>query len=305
MADLKILEKVRKLIDKADDPAVGEHESDALRAKADELMLKYAIEQAELERVSRKHTEEPVSKRILVTDQKLAIRTQLCDLLYTLAKYNRCQMVAHGYNDAGDFPLWATLVGFPTDIEFTEMLFTSLRLEIARNIHPKPDPRASYEDNLITLKEAGLKWADIFELLKSVGQAEDPFTRNKAVRYTKDYTKACDERGRERMYVQPVTHQRSWMAGFNWRISQRLAEERRRMEDQFKDRVKTRVGGTDLVLRDRNQRVLEMYDHLFPNTRSAKRQNNKIASGSWAGGEEAAKRASLNKRSVKSPKQIR
>lgn len=292
----KILERVRKLIDKADDRSVTREEAEAFRLKADELMLRYAIEQAELERVKGKPTEEPISRSVQVASGGIVIRNHLADLMFSVSRHNRCRSVSHGYNAPNEHPVHMTVVGFEADVEFAEMLFTSLRLEVANRMWPSADPSLSYTENLILLKESGLKWKEIHHELHKAGLLDEPFARNVAVRFTKEYTKACKERGRERMYVQPVTHQRSWMTGFNFRIEQRLRESRRRTDEGLREATKGR--GVELVLRSRTDRVEEVYESLFPNAKTIRPIEGKLVHGSFDQGDRAGKRVSLGEKGI-------
>lgn len=298
-----ILTKVQKLIDKADDPGCSEAEAEAFRSKAEELILKHAIEQAELERLSGSRTEDPINKYITITEGHKHIRQQLGDMFSTIARYNRCRVVFHGYNYS-DGPLYATIVGFPTDIDFCEMLYASLLLEISRNIQPTADLALTYEQNLVKLKEAGMKWADIYGELNRIGQMDRPFTRNVAVKFTKDYTRICEREGRDRMYVQPATHQKSWMEGFLGRITTRIYEDYQRRETNLRSHTNGR--GTDIILRNRNERVDAAYDDLFSSVKmgTARRNRSKISDSSYLQGDKAARKASLGHKSVSSRKQL-
>jgi hypothetical protein len=65
MTDDKMLDKVRKLLAKAE-RAGTEHEAEAFTAKAQELILRYAIDEAMLQRKGEKQSEQIVARTVYV-----------------------------------------------------------------------------------------------------------------------------------------------------------------------------------------------------------------------------------------------
>lgn len=116
--DPKIAERVRALLVKAESTSFPE-EAEAFTAKAQELMAKYAIDQAVLEQGGRVGAAAG-GVRSLRIDLDVPYGSAKSSLLGSVARANRCQAVWDG---AGKV---ATVFGYPADLEAVELLFTSL-----------------------------------------------------------------------------------------------------------------------------------------------------------------------------------
>ena len=216
----KKLEQVRKLLDKASDPATPPAEAQALRQKADDLMLAYAISEFEVESLKPSHERRvPIRRHIKVCDRGNVIKTQLVDLMGTVVEHNRCKAVYSGLRDQRSGSV-ATVIGFESDIDYTEMLFTSLYVQMSRGLEPQPNPSLTFDENLIILKESGMKWERIHELL----QPDVPWERRHGVRYTKIYTDYCAKHERHRMYTSPQRYQRNYAEAFVSEVHRRMYE---------------------------------------------------------------------------------
>lgn len=113
--DERMLEKVRALLAKAESTEFPD-EAEALTAKAQELMSRYAIDAALLEQSASKVT----SRRIVVEDPYARPKFLL---LSSVAQANRCAAVwLKGFGTA-------TVVGFASHLDACELLYTSLLLQ--------------------------------------------------------------------------------------------------------------------------------------------------------------------------------
>jgi hypothetical protein len=115
-----VLEKVRALLAKAESTEFDE-EADALTAKAQELMARYAIDQAMV--ASTETDERPGGRRIGVDDPYAQGKA---NLVAEIASANRCQTVwmsRYGFS---------TVVGYASDVEIVEVLYTSLLVQATR-----------------------------------------------------------------------------------------------------------------------------------------------------------------------------
>lgn len=128
----KVLETIRNLIAQAESTTF-EEEASSFMAKAQQLMSKHSIEMAMIGDANRDRGL-PTSREIIV---KKPYASQAWTLLSHIAKANRCVTVGSG--DARS-EVKVTIVGFEEDIDNTEMLFTSLRLQssFAMAIAPVP-----------------------------------------------------------------------------------------------------------------------------------------------------------------------
>lgn len=114
-ADDGVLAKVRGLLAKAESTDF-EHEAEALSAKAQELITRHAIDVALL----ADQVDVPGGRRVYLDPPYAKAKFML---LTNIAAANACRCV---WNDSRKT---ATLVGHRTDLQLTEMLFTSLLLQ--------------------------------------------------------------------------------------------------------------------------------------------------------------------------------
>lgn len=120
-AQERMLVKVRALLAKAESTD-SEDEAEALSAKAQELMSRYAIDQALL---AHEHGVGPQVRvrRIWIDDPYVSAKSLLIDAVATA---NRCRSVLHGRMG------FATVVGDDVDLRIVELLSTSLLLQGTR-----------------------------------------------------------------------------------------------------------------------------------------------------------------------------
>jgi hypothetical protein len=116
-----VLAKVRALLAKAESTGF-EAESEALTAKAQELMARHAIEEA-VARYSSPGRERPLTRRVLVDDPYAAAKAQL---LAVVAKANDVRCVWYG-----DLAMMA-VIGFAEDLDALAVLFTSLLFQASK-----------------------------------------------------------------------------------------------------------------------------------------------------------------------------
>lgn len=115
-----IIEKIRKLMALADNAGTEEEAALAFE-KAQQLMVKHAIEEAQL----AGKPAEAIVTRVVPVRQRDEIRRAKHSLLDALARANRCQAV--GVSDRG-----ILIIGHETDAFFVEMLFASVLIQYAR-----------------------------------------------------------------------------------------------------------------------------------------------------------------------------
>jgi len=113
-----VLDRVRALLAKAESTEFAE-EAEALTAKAQELMARHSIDAALLA-AQHPASDEPVGRR-LGTDRPYESAKAL--LLQAVADANRCRVVWS--RELG----FATVMGFPADLDAVELLYTSLLVQ--------------------------------------------------------------------------------------------------------------------------------------------------------------------------------
>jgi hypothetical protein len=119
--DDRVLRRIRGLLAKAESTEFPE-EAEALTAKAQELMTRYAVDAALLD-PGTSPTDGVGTRRVHVADPYVRAKMQL---LAAVAEANDVRLV--WYSSLGI----ANLVGLPADVAAVELLFTSLLLQVAQ-----------------------------------------------------------------------------------------------------------------------------------------------------------------------------
>jgi hypothetical protein len=119
--DARVLRRIRGLLTKAESTEFPD-EAEALTAKAQELMTRYAVDAALLD-TGASPTDGVSTRRVHVADPYVRAKMQL---LAAVAEANDVRLV--WYSNLGI----ANLVGLPGDVAAVELLFTSLLLQVAQ-----------------------------------------------------------------------------------------------------------------------------------------------------------------------------
>lgn len=118
-ADPKILARVRALLAKAESTTFPE-EAEALTAKAQQLMTRYAIDQAMIEAEGGPGVDRPGGRHVGVDDPYASAKALL---LARVASASDCRAVWN--KDLG----FSTVFGFDTSLDAVELLYTSLLVQ--------------------------------------------------------------------------------------------------------------------------------------------------------------------------------
>ncbi len=132
-SDNPLLERVRKLLAKAEAHGVTPAEAEALTAKAAELMARYGIDRALLA-ARQPETDQPADRIIDIPNPWARIQAHL---LCGLASAMRCQCVLLPRGGPGSR---VHIFGFASDIERTEILYTSLLVQMWHGLVAAPVP---------------------------------------------------------------------------------------------------------------------------------------------------------------------
>jgi hypothetical protein len=120
-----VLERVRKLLAKAEDPACPPAEAAALNDKAAELIAKYGVDRALLAAASPEV--DPVGDRVVRIDPPYAL--DKATLLASVALAVRCRSVRRKHWQNGAYAYSMHLFGCESDLERADLLFTSLLVQ--------------------------------------------------------------------------------------------------------------------------------------------------------------------------------
>jgi len=117
-----LLARVRKLLAKAEDPAVTEAEAESYNTKAAELIARYGIDRAML---AAKDTGTDEITTVEISMDNPYSRDK-ASLLTNIAHPLRCRALLHRWGQAVTA---VTVFGFRSDLERVELLYTSLLLQ--------------------------------------------------------------------------------------------------------------------------------------------------------------------------------
>jgi hypothetical protein len=116
-----LLDRVRKLLAKAEADGVTQQEAEALTAKAAELMAKYGIQRAQLGAL-RPESDKPVNRRLSSDNPWGDVKRHL---LAGLASALRCECI----NPGGERNV-LHVFGYQSDIDRAEILWTSVQVQM-------------------------------------------------------------------------------------------------------------------------------------------------------------------------------
>lgn len=253
-ASERILAKVRGLLAKAADSSIGPEEADLFRQKADELMVKYAISSWQLKTADANDRDIIGRKYDFSWYSESEHAGTLWSIMLRVSRHCRVKIVTYRpdwYNH--EIPV----VGLKSDLDWFDLLFTNIMADFIAGLEPRPNRELSFDENVAALKESGMKWLRIAELLFEAEMlplkyghpnTDHPPTQQQvhAMGLGPRYTRFCSETNRPRLRVTPAIYRRSYSAGYDDRLWERLSEMRRRTQ-----RVTgSDNSGTELVLAD-------------------------------------------------------
>jgi hypothetical protein len=155
----KILDRVRKMLNLANHPNTSAEEREAFLEKADALMVKHAIDEAMLAATqTQAERRTPVSETINLFEKgKHSSRFRTIFQEVCASTRVRCSFRwASGKEQA------VTVVGFREDVEYAQLLFTTIQYAFIAKIRPTWNPEAPVGENVYNFKVAGYAWSDIY-----------------------------------------------------------------------------------------------------------------------------------------------
>lgn len=237
------------LMAKAMDPATGPEERDSFKIKADTMIAEWAIEEFELGQADQTKRVKPELREMrypMTSDED--VNEAITQMFYAVAMHCGCKLGLYGWK-------YSKVVGFPTDLDYLEMMFLSIQMQMVMEINPTWDPAREEGENLHLMKGVGMKWEDI-HYLQNPGQ---PWERRIGVRYTNVYKAWAEKHGIERMNSNPKTYRVTFIEAYSRKIRWRLTEMQKARDEA--------TSGKGLVLADRNSDLLEALYEFFPNLR--------------------------------------
>jgi hypothetical protein len=281
----QMLGKVRALLAKA---ASTTHpgEAEVFRQKADELMTKYAIDSWMLEQEQEGTSKKPIRRDLDMSwrydrDYGNPTRSALHRIFRDVAAHCRVRLVSI-HTDFANRTVPA--VGMEADIDYFDLLFTNLMIQLLAQADPRPASDRSYEENIAAMREAGLDWGIITRRLIDAGMLEDPmpgeiwFEQRKdwsvyqkdryklSQRVVKTYRDYCKRTGRKQTYTNVKTYREFFADAFASEIANRLYIMARGSEEAYSKSDAT-SNSFALAIRDIKQQVEEAVWDFFPDLR--------------------------------------
>ncbi len=252
-AEDKILDKVRKMLDRANHAGTSEHERDLCIKMADDMMAKHGIEQAQIDAAKDpSERRKPVHRQFKAWDT-LVWRVKFQTIMTEIA---RTAGVRASVRFDGD----VNLVGMSDDVNYVEMLWTQTYLAFLSKLEPTWDRSLSFEHNVYNFKLAGTKWPLICARAREAGDWVD---WPDGGRLKRAYERHCKILGEEptRHTQRHDVYRESFAEGFETEICHRLRQMRRSRAET------TEKAGAGLVLVERDDVVAEAYFSIFPDQR--------------------------------------
>lgn len=267
----KILEKVRALLAKADSTTFPE-EAETFRAAADRLMTTYAIEQWQVAKAQDGVNARPAPEvrkfnfDWWVTSDR---RSELFSLFSNTALHCRCVVaIRAGYESNRDGGFEIPVIGLSSDLDFMDLLFTHLMLQMGKQLEPKPIATVGLDENAYLLRAAGMQRSRAAKLLYDyglLGPNDIPYSsltasKEKSMR---SRVRVAGERWAKAngldstTSVTPTVHQRSFAMGFVREVSNRMSDMRAMRQQRS-------TGSQELALRDIRQVAQDLYAELYP-----------------------------------------
>lgn len=254
----KMLERARNMLARAEHPNTPEAERELCYSRYNKLVQDYAIEEAELEAaLTAEQRQTPEAKQFRMPPSTLAAKWRT--VVGEICRTYRCRATFKEYSEyvteesrtvrSDEY----TIVGFPSDIAFVEMLVTSTFFTFVTQLNPRWDSSLTFEHNVYRYKQAGRKWEEIANAANSLGVFVPWPDGGRLIRAYKTHCKLVGE--------EPTNHtqrhgayRESFADGFVQRLGARLEQMR---QDNLQG------SGKELVLL-RGPQVDDAFYDLFP-----------------------------------------
>jgi hypothetical protein len=262
MADSTTLDRkmrqIQALLDRADHPNTPEAEADSCRAKAEDMMNKYRIEETQLAASGAlvDSLYKPVKRDIVVCPYSAEYMTVYWNIAYHILNHVGVRFrQTYGRNEQGETVVMVNVVGFESDIRYGEALMTNARLLFAERMEPKPRGDLSDEDNVYRMRSAGMERIRIAKLM---GYGDSTSATAKVTRL---YKRACEARGEDATLtgrsMNVKVFREEYVNGFISGLYNNL----------WRARNAADTGGAELVLAGRKEDVDEAFYAEYPHLR--------------------------------------
>lgn len=246
-----IMRVISALVAKADSSATTPEEAASFRAKAEEFMRKYRVEEESLI-AQDEFSILPIFQVIEVCQIDSPFRQFHSNLWGDVARH--CGLrYAFRYNGKSGYAAHA--VGYESDLRYAEFLFQSARLVMIAKLEPNVNSEESDKDNIYRLRSGGIDRQRIAEMVWGKRGHQE------GLKVGRLYKEACAERGEEAAVsgrnVNAAIYRIAYAGEFVDRFRMRLFEARSAADS---------TGGA-MALHGRAERVQEAFYIKFPEYR--------------------------------------
>jgi hypothetical protein len=250
----KILKLVQVMLEMADRESTPPGEAANARAKAEQLMRKYRIQEEQLI-ASDATAIEPIWDQIVIGSSKSPFYNQYYHLWSYVAQHTG---VRYRYSWVGS-DLTMSVVGYEPDVRFAQMLYASARLVFQERIDPQVKPELGDAENCYRLRSAGIERNRIANMLWGASTGSDGAWAHRKVGNL--YKEACAQRGEDPALngrqINAKTFRESYAKNFVEHFASLLRQARNAADSN---------GGV-LELKGRSERVDEAFYSRYPEMR--------------------------------------
>lgn len=263
-----VLRKVRALLAKANSTTF-EGERQTFLNKADELMTKFAIDEAML-----KLKDDPNARLVIRKDTDFGwwwsingmdtdARSEIYWLWEACVRHCRCVTGGFGTSDGQYENRKMPVFGTPSDLNYLDLLFTDLFMQMSAKLKPAYDPQKTLGHNIALAKAAGYKWAEIAVWSGHPEWVVDGKPKDNGVmkRYYLKHLADTGE-GASRVDSNPRTYQWSYVSGFCSAVKNRL-----RLMSAATGGGEGESSGMAIAIRDIRDQARDLMWNEFPDLR--------------------------------------
>lgn len=245
--DMKITERIRKLLERATHEGTSDAEAEACKLKAEMLMAKHRIDMAMLAFEHKDQAREILVHKI--ERHRLEYAGVLNSLKMFIYRHCKCQ-VHNGWEEL-------TAVGYESDLMYADLIWSGVYLDFVGKMLPTWSAERSFDQNVYLLKESGKSWMEIVY----AAPAEAGLNRNSGSRLRTAYANWARKIGAE-VKAQPRSP-KVWRQGFVEGFDVHLRSRLMAMADQAKAENSTSEKAA-VALQTDEDRVNQFFWTMFP-----------------------------------------
>lgn len=263
----RMMKRVQALLDRADHAGTTEHEAAACRAKAEDIMVKYRIEESALGLMNKDQSKGPIKPVwrdwwLVKADNQFSDEywQMFCVIAQHVGLRFRGQYAVNPEEDG----VWLGVqaVGYESDLWYALSIFNGVRLTFASKLEPTVDKGASDQDNVYALRNSGATRIRIAEVLWG------DESQSATAKVSRLYEAACKARDEDPVVagrtVNAKTYRKSYAEAFVYQIGERLYE--------MRIGARETASSGELVLSNRKENVDEAFYAKFPSLRPQPRK---------------------------------